>query len=271
MANGVGFTQSSGKNTPVLSVVGYPLLVSWQKGWLRPPQGTREVRLRDGRTLRCDLSDSTQRTMSLGLFEPAETRLLTGLLRPGDTFIDVGAHIGWFTTLASRAVGGNGVVVACEPYPSNAAALKENLALNNVENVRLVEMALGSQPGELTLAPAGDSGGVTALDWGKGQRVTASMTTLDEVAAGLPAVSLLKVDVEGWEPQVLRGGGETLRRAEHVLIEINRPALQKAGSSADEVYRLLRDAGFTSFVTVAPRGLRRLLTGDQLINVLARK
>jgi FkbM family methyltransferase len=209
--------------------------------------------------------------MSLGLFEPTETRLVRKLLKPGDTFIDVGAHIGWFTTVASRMVRDNGVVIACEPYPANAATLKENLALNNAENVRLVEMALGSQPGELSLAPAGDSGGVTALDWGEGQRVTASMTTLDEVAAGLSAVTLLKMDVEGWEPQVLRGGSATLRRTENVLIEVNKPALEKAGSSADEVYGLLREAGFATFVTVAPRGLRRLLTGDQLFNVLARK
>jgi FkbM family methyltransferase len=255
----------------MLPAVGYPLLLCWQKGWLRGPQGTPEVKLRDGRTLRCDVSDSTQRTMSLGLFEPTETHLVGEILKPGDTFIDVGAHIGWFTTIASRMVGVDGVVIACEPYPATLTMLKENLKLNKAENVRLVQMALGSQSGELSLAPTGDSGGVTALDWGQGQRVTASMTTLDEVAAELPAVTLLKMDVEGWEPHVLRGGRATLERTENVLIEVNKPALRKAGSSADEVYGLLREAGFTTFDTVARRGLRRLLAGDQLLNVLARR
>jgi FkbM family methyltransferase len=259
------------KGAAALHAVGYPLLLSWQKGWIRPPKGISEVRLRDGRALRCDLGDSTQRTMALGLFEPAETRLATELLQPGDTFIDVGAHIGWFTTIASRRVGSGGAVIACEPYPSNAAALKENLALNDAQNVRLVEMALGSQPGELSLAPAGDSGGITGLDWGQGERVTASVTTLDEVAAEVAAITLLKVDVEGWEPHVLRGGSAALRRTKSVLIEINKPALKKAGSSAEELYGLLRDAGFTAFPPVAPRGIRRLLPDDQLFNVLARR
>ena len=62
--------------------------------------------LRDGRRLQCQLADRTQRTMYFGLFEPRETRLLAELLNSGDTFIDVGAHIGWFTTVAARYVGG---------------------------------------------------------------------------------------------------------------------------------------------------------------------
>jgi FkbM family methyltransferase len=257
------------RSATALPAVGYPLLLCWQRGWLRPPMGSSEVRLNDGRTLRCDLADSTQRTMALGLFEPAETRLVSELLQPGDTFVDVGAHIGWFTTIAARRVGSEGAVVACEPYPTNAAALKENIALNGANNVRLVEMALGSQPGELSLALAGDSGGITALDWGEGERVTASVTTLDEVAAGMAAITLLKMDVEGWEPHVLRGGSAALKRTKYALIEINKPALKKAGSSADELYGLLRDAGFATFSPVAERGVRRLLPDDQLFNVLA--
>ena len=88
------------------SVVGYPLLVSWQKGWLRAPRGRDEVRLRDGRTLLCDLSDSTQRTMALGLYEPAETRVVTEILKPGDTFIDVGALKSINSIRTSRSSGG---------------------------------------------------------------------------------------------------------------------------------------------------------------------
>jgi FkbM family methyltransferase len=249
--------------------LGYPLLLSWQKGWLSPPRGSAEVRLKDGRKLLCDLSDTTQRTMALGLFEPAETRLVTEMLKPGDTFIDVGAHIGWFTTIASRQVGADGSVIGCEPYPPNAAVLKGNLVLNDVRNVKLVEMALGSKPGELSLAPSSDSGSITAVDWGPTQRTTTTMTTLDEVAAEAPVITLLKMDVEGWEPHVLRGGSATLRRTKNVLFEINKPALARDGSSAEELYSLLREAGFATFVPVAQRGLRRLVADDRLFNVLA--
>jgi FkbM family methyltransferase len=249
-------------------LIGYPLLLCWQKGWLPTPRGELIVRLKGSRLMHCKLSGTTQRTMSLGLFEPAETRLIAMLLTPGDTFIDVGAHIGWFSTLAATCIGTAGRVIACEPYPANVSALRENLALNDARNVRVVEAAMGSRPGTICLAHAGDSGGVTALDWAHEGGVEVPMRTLDDVAQGTSAIRLLKVDVEGWEPHVLRGATKTLSRTSNVLIEINRPALKHAGSSAEEVLDLLRSAGFTSFSRVTQTGLRRLLRSDEVINVL---
>jgi FkbM family methyltransferase len=240
-------------------VVGYALLLGWQKEWLPKPRSEATALLRDGRLLRCQLADRTQRTMYLGLFEPRETRLLRELLEPGDTFIDIGAHIGWFTTVAARCVGATGQIVACEPYPSNAVMLRGNLARNGCKNVRVVEAALGSRPGTLTLAKGGgDSGGVTALNWARDERVQVPMTTLDEIAGGLGTVALMKVDVEGWELHVLRGAARMLSQTKYVMIEINPPALRKAGSSPEEVFGLLRHAGFTKFLPVIEGGLRRL-------------
>ena len=269
MENGVDSAGSFVQRIGTFPAVGYPLLLGWQKGWLPVPQDTTEMRFKDGRVLRCKFSDRTQRTMALGLFEPAESRLIKELLGPGDTFIDVGAHIGWFTTIAAQCVGDNGLVIACEPYPANAAALKYNLLLNGMQNVQVVEMALGSRRGVLSLGFDSDSGTATALDWGPSQRVEIPMTTLDDMAAEVPTVTLLKMDVEGWEPHVLRGGGETLARTEHVLMEVNKPLLEKAGSSPEELYGLLRESGFKTVVPVTQTGLRRLLPGDQLVNVLA--
>lgn len=248
---------------------GYPLLLCWNKGWLPEPRREATARLRDGRLLQCQLADVTQRTMYLGLFEPRETRLLGELLHPGDTFIDVGAHIGWFTTAAARLVGTTGTVIACEPYPSNASILKANLAENRCANVRVIESALGDQPGTLSLASAGNSGGVTALDWTRRDGlVEVPETTLDDVAAGLDTVALLKIDVEGWEAHVLRGAARTLPRTAHVLIEINEASLRKAGSSPEEILGLLRAGGFGTFTPITERGLRRLSRSD-ITNVLA--
>jgi FkbM family methyltransferase len=241
-----------------IPLVGYPLLLGWQNGWLPKPAGNATALLRDGRLLQCQLADRTQRTMYFDLFEPGETRLLRKLLDSGDTFIDVGAHIGWFTTVAARSVGAVGQVIACEPYPSNTAMLKRNLARNDCSNVRVVEAALGSQRGTITLATAGDSGGVTALDWARDGRVEVPMMTLDDIAGDMAAVAFIKVDVEGWEAHVLRGGERTLQQTEYVLIEINPQALRKAGSSPDEIFGLLRKAGFIKFVPIAQGGIRRL-------------
>jgi FkbM family methyltransferase len=239
-------------------VVGYTLILLWQKGVLPKPRGEATARLKDGRRLQCLLADKTQRTMYLGLFEPDETRLLADLLGPGDSCIDVGAHIGWFTTLAAGLVGASGQVVACEPYPSNLILLQKNLDQNGCRNVRLVATALGSRLGTLSLAAgAGDSGAVTALDWAHDGRVEVPMTTLDDISGDLGDIALIKMDVEGWEAQILAGAEETLARTRHVLIEINRPALKKAGSSEEDLFDLLRRAGFTRFHPVTPGGLRR--------------
>jgi FkbM family methyltransferase len=207
--------------------------------------------------------------MYLGLFEPAETRMITRLLRSGDIFIDVGAHIGWFTTLAANHVGHDGHVVACEPYPSNAAALRANLALNGAENVRVLEVALGSEAGTLSLASvAGESGSVTALDWAGDGRVDVAMTTLNAIAADIGNIALVKLDVEGWEMRVLSGAAEVLERVRHILVEVNGPTLRAAGSSPAELVELLRSQGFTEFRPVAQTGLRRLHR-SAVSNVLA--
>jgi len=251
--------------------IGYPLLLCWQRGWLPAPAGDVTVRLSDDRILYCARADRTQRTMSLGLYEPAETRLVASLLRPGDVFVDVGAHIGWFTTVGARQVGASGAVIACEPYPPNTRALRKNLALNNAQNVRVVEQALGSHDGVLSLAMATDSGSVTALGWAEEARFAVPMATLDHIAADLPEIALLKVDVEGWEIRVLRGATETLSRTRNVVVELNGPALTAAGSSGEEVTELLRGAGFTTFEPIGQIGLRRLVRSREVTNVLARR
>jgi len=227
-------------------------------GWLPSPRYSGTAILRDGREMRCELSDRTQRTMYLGLFEPGETRLLRELLAPGDTFVDVGAHIGWFTTLAARQVGTAGQVVAIEPYAANAVALRYNLTRNNCRNVTVLEVAVGSGRGMLKLAHGADSGAVTAVDWTGAQRVEVPVITLDDATAGLGVITLLKIDVEGWEAHVLRGGQMALARTGRVLIEINPEALRKAGSSPEEILGLLTDAGFSTFRKVSSGGLRRL-------------
>jgi|GEM_PF-1093190 len=253
-----------------LGIIGYPLIFLWDQHWLPRPQGEATALLRDRRFLKCQLKDRTQRTMYLGLFEPSETRLIGELLTSGDTFVDIGAHVGWFTTIASKRVG-QGTVLAVEPYASNAMLLKENLARNHCSNVQLVETALGSEPGVITLRRTfGDSGAVTALPWAHDEAVEVPIATLDVVAADLPSVKLMKIDVEGWEAHVLRGGMSTLSRTDYVLIEINNPALREAGTSKDEIIGLLRDAGFANFSIVVERGLRRFVP-TSVTNVLASK
>ena len=207
--------------------------------------------------------------MFLGLFEPSETDL--DLLT---CWVPVTLSLMWAPISAGLARSlqrlciPSGHVIACEPYPANAAA-PENLTLNGATNVQVAEMALGSESGVLCLAMAGDSGDVTALDWARKGRVEVAMTTLDEIAADTASVHSLKMDVEGWEAHVLKGGSKTLARTGNVMIEINRPALKEASASPDEIFDLLRQAGFNNFRVLPQTGLRRLSRSDGVTNILA--
>jgi FkbM family methyltransferase len=203
--------------------------------------------LRDGRRMHGRLDDHTQRKVLFGVYEAAETAVITDHLGPGDTFVDVGAHIGWYTTLAAQTVGPTGRVFAFEPFPPNHALLCANVAANGQAQVRITHAAVSDAPGSITVAVQGgsDSGSVTAGPWGGDDSAEVAAVTLDDTIPADAEIAFIKIDVEGFERHVLDGARSTLQRTRAVLIELNRGALEVAGSSPEEIVAVLRDAGFT--------------------------
>ena len=171
----------------------------------------------DGVHFRCRLPDGVQTFVYLfGTWEPDLTAFLRRRLRPGDTFIDVGANVGYMSSLASRLVGPHGAVVAIEPAPIAGAALQETVAMNDLTNTRLVAAAVSDRDDELVLfvGPSylvtGDSTTVARAAQHRPllreqQRVRAaplgSLVTREELATA----RLIKIDVEGAEDRVLAG------------------------------------------------------------------
>ena len=95
--------------------------------------------------------DDVGRYLREGWFEFAEQAFWWLYLRPGDSVIDCGAHVGLFSLLASQAVGEYGRVIALEPNPATAELLRKNVDALGVRNVEVVEAAAASKPGSLTL------------------------------------------------------------------------------------------------------------------------
>jgi FkbM family methyltransferase len=124
--------------------------------------------------------------------------LLGRLLGPGAVFFDVGAHVGFYSLMASRRVGQAGRVVAFEPNPRNIDYLRRHVALNTVTNVEIVEAAVSSSDGWVGFEAPGDSSmGQVSNDAGTSVR----SVSLDAWAAAhnvLPTV--MKIDVEGHDP-----------------------------------------------------------------------
>jgi FkbM family methyltransferase len=189
--------------------VGFLLLLIRAAVW-RPL--TIDHTTEDGIHLRCRLPDVIQQYVYLfGTWEPDLVAFMRRRLRPGDTFIDVGANIGYLSAVGSRLVGPHGVVVAIEPAPFASAALQETVAMNDLTNIRLVAAAVSDRDGELPLFVAPDyaTGASTTVDrHNRGlreQRVRAaplgSLVTREELAN----TRLIKIDVEGAEDRVLAG------------------------------------------------------------------
>lgn len=156
--------------------------------------------------------------------EPGTRHLIQRLLRPGDTFVDVGANIGIHTLAAALAMGGKGRIVAFEPYIPTAKLLEKTVALNGVNPLVKVhrtavtskkevrKLYLGRTCGHHSLYPLASA---DSLD---GEFVEVSATTIDDALARTRSVNLIKIDAEGAEIEVLEGASKLLARSADVGI-----------------------------------------------------
>lgn len=193
--------------------------------------------------------DLVQREIMLhGAYEPETLALVQRLLSPGDTMVDVGAHVGQFALHASRAVGERGTVVALEPNPRTYQRLLHNIALNRAANVVPVLGAVAERAGvaPMQLPPDGNWGmsRVAASGSADYRALAMPLSTVLE-AVGVQRVDVLKVDVEGVEEQVLRSIDLTSRlRPRHVFLEFIPDLAEHQGGSSNALLGLLEGAGY---------------------------
>ncbi len=146
----------------------------------------------------------------LGTYEPEQTQAFQRIIRPGDVVYDIGAHYGYYTLLSSALAGPNGRVVAFEPSPPNLEYLQKHIRINRCDNVSVVELALSDHEGTARFENRAGSGTAHLSPDGA---IEVKITTLDSIAASLPAPRVLKIDCEGAEVEVLEGGEKTIRTA----------------------------------------------------------
>jgi len=192
--------------------------VSWASAKLVPRDTLTWVQVQRGpaQGIWLRLNPRTGRAVFEGGGEIAVQETLRRHLRPGMTFYDIGANIGFFSLLAARLVGKEGRVVAFEADPEVAARLREHVARNEFEQITVEEKAVWSVTGPLTF---GRTDPATSPDRGLGHVVAAGSenaikqdgVSLDDYAPSAPPPDFVKCDVEGSEVEVFRGAQRLLK------------------------------------------------------------
>ena len=205
--------------------------------------------------------------LHFGVYEKAETRFFQSACRDGMTFLDVGANLGYYTALATRAVGPNGRVLAVEPDPDSFGYLEQTIAANAVGNVQAFPVAASDAPATLPLYISTDNRGDNRL-YASGEdrpQVEVTARPLDALLREnkIDTVDLIKIDVQGYEPKVIAGLRETIAASPNLtlLTEFWPQGIDEAGEDANEFLQTLRELGLTLH-ELQPDGSLAELTDD---------
>lgn len=245
---------------------------------LHTPNANPEVRFA------FDMASSVQaemhRLLSGGQFyEPETTMLLLTVLRPGDCFVDVGGHVGYFSIIASKVVGPTGEVLVFEPAPSNYAQLLSHLALNGCDNVLPLHLAAGPADKAMILHLNSDNDGGHAL-WdvrmhalneksrAHPAQVDGWMTRLSRVVSGR-SVRAMKLDIEGSEFGALQGAEPLLAGpagVPFIIAEINRTGLECMGTNETQLRDYMDALGYDTWLLQAADPQLQLLEPGVLLD-----
>lgn len=184
-----------------------------------------------------------------------EHRVMRSLLKPGDTFLDVGANHGSFSILASHLVGPEGCVIAVEPQPRLAGLIRRSLA-EAPARFEVHAVALANQVTDLPLHIPREGSGAASLaatPRRPARRVTVPVARADDLLAWrrFPGTLFLKLDVEGSELAFLRGAATLIgKRRPVMLFELSAVQARAAGYRPEDLFAQLRTLGYQRFAEV---------------------
>jgi len=201
-------------------------------------------------------NDACSAAIFAEVFEESERHFVEQFLREGMTVLDIGAHHGFYTILASKKVGPSGHVIAFEPSPRERRRLLLHLKLNHCTNVKVEPLALASQEGETTFFLVnGRETGCNSLRppavSEPTKAIAVSTKTLDGYLENesIHHVDFIKMDVEGAELEVLKGARQLLARSPKPVIMAEVEDIRTApwGYAASSIYDFLADRGYRWF------------------------
>lgn len=195
--------------------------------FIRNSREPRIMNLTWGGKIRANPFQTIGRSLfTFGLYDLSLSELIKKIVKPGDTVIDIGANIGYTSLIMQKALNNTGSLMSFEPLPDLFNKLKNNLALNSYSssNLKIFNCALSDTTGEAEITiPAdfdGNDGIATLENSASGKKLKIATKTIDSLDLK-EKIKLIKIDVEGHEPAVLRGAGELLKSGlvENIIFE----------------------------------------------------
>jgi FkbM family methyltransferase len=219
--------------------------------YLRAASATQTIRRINGLHMHLYFNDLgiSRELYIYGKREHFSTELMVSrtLIKPGDVVVDIGANIGYYALLEARIVGPSGQVLAIEPVAANHAILRQNIAANRFENIRTYNLAVGDYNGigQMLLSDHSNWSRLTQAsipDATRGHQ-DVEVVTLDAFLVDKPRPALVRMDVEGYELNILRGMQETMAQAgPKIFVEFHPNLLNEA--EIDEFFRILALHGY---------------------------
>jgi FkbM family methyltransferase len=195
----------------------------------------------------------------LGEYEPAITNIISKVVRKDDVCFDIGANIGWYTTLLQTLVSENGSIHAFEPVPSSIETLKANIALNkNADKVVLNEFALGDEEKVINIYnSASEPDGHASISKSKNEDaevIPIHMKTADSYleTGNIKEVNFVKLDIEGAELFMLKGASNILKQSRPPIwvIEMALDTSEKLGYLPNDLIELIRKQAEYDFYAI---------------------
>lgn len=176
-------------------------------------------------------------TVAAGTYEPHVTQAVREYLHAGDTFIDVGANIGYFAAMAAHIAGPSGRVIAIEPMDKNVQLILRTVARNEFRNVEVHQCAASDQRRIVAMATGdGTSNGEIVAETARHRAtVFAQACRLDEVLSGINRIDILKFDVEGHEMSAWAGFRESIARTRPMVLTEFHPKCLRENAGVEPV------------------------------------
>lgn len=150
-------------------------------------------------------------------YEPNQTNLIKSIVKKGDTVIDIGANIGYYTLLMSKLVGKEGKVISFEPEENNLKLLRKTISTNKLKNVELIEGVANNKDGIVQLSISKhNKGGHNLLGVDELKKIKVNSHKIDNLLNG-EKPSFVKIDVEGAEQFVLDGGKKVFKGSKLII------------------------------------------------------